>query len=259
VAEAALLQHAEALATFATVTRNREAEFAAIRDTYGPREDHLNFDFGTQLETAVHTLSEVLSAWNIVAPPGWASECHALAHSLSDRHSPFRALTVFDNFTDNTILSNEMATLIDFDFAAFRPAVLDIATPRLTPPGREIHLIPTVLADQIESAYRRRLSDAFPEAEDDPTFYRAAAEARAFWMLYYLQGYGTVIVRSPEQDLGWMKRQIVRELREFLQAAERSPNPPNLTSLAARLEERLATLWNTEGVNELTPYPALSV
>lgn len=259
VAEAALLQHAEALATLASITRNREAEFEAIRATYGPREDHLNFDFGRQLEAAIQRLPELLSAWNIAAPSGWESERHALAHSLTDLDSPFRALTVFDSFTDNTVLSDKTVILIDFDSAAFRPAVLDIAAPRLTPPGREIHAIPTTLADQIESAYRRVLSEACPQAQDDRIFYRAMAEARAFWMLYYLQGYGPVIVRSPEQNLDWMKRQIIRELRGFLQTAGKSYSLPSLTSLAARLEERLTALWNTDGVNELTPFPALRV
>jgi hypothetical protein len=259
-AEAALLQQAETLAALAILTKDREAEFEAIRTAHGPREDHVNFRIGESLADSFGTLLELLSAWGVSVPPGWEAEYHLLCHTLSDARTPFRSLTTFDHYSENAIFADGTVKLIDFDCAQFRPVLLDGVTPRLAPTGTHIHILPPELAERSEEVYRRRLSDAFPEAADTAVFYRAVAESCAFWMFYYLRGYGMhIVVAPPEQDFSWAKRLIVKQLREFLRSAERMNALPLLTEVTTRLEKRLTVLWIREGVNEITPFPALRI
>ena len=108
------------------------------------------------------------------------SELAELQETLSNAE-PFSAFRHVDIAPQNYLLVNDSVKLVDFEYSSYGYFPLDAPLGPFPFPVR--WECDEVLAQEIESVYRKELSSGFPGALDDSTYYRGLLIAWIYWLL----------------------------------------------------------------------------
>jgi len=169
---------------------------------------------------------------------------------------PFHTFVHGDPCPDNVFYVGDSLRLIDLEFAHPALALVDAMYPRMGfPTCWCANRVPGELIGRLETAYRRELLRACPEAGDDRVFGSALVDACGYWLFISLEW---MLERALTEDERWgisgKRARILARLESFIEAAEHFQRRIALRDLAARLLDSLRDSW--AAVEPLPVYPA---
>jgi hypothetical protein len=248
-ATAALMATADALARMHSATLGREDEWLARRDRPRPprfpHADTLHLD----------GFERALGAMGCEVDPGARREMEAVEAELA-APGPFVALTHGDPCPDNILLVDGRAVIIDFEFAAFRHALLDAVYPRMVFPSCWCaNRVPPAIVREFEDRYRSGIAGACPASSDDQQWARGLAVACAGRLI---GSFNWLLPRAIDRNHDWgiatVRQRFVPRLEALVDVSHETGHLPALAALAERAIEALRQRWDPEE-NELPVFP----
>ena len=130
-------------------------------------------------------------------------EITAASAAMHDAH-PYRTFQHHDAGPHNILVTEKGLRLVDFEFAQFDNALLDMTAVRLAfPPFGKGRLLPAEAIEGFENSYRQAVSRAIPEMAEDEFYQLTVEQACVQWIVSKTAGLGEslypVLVRN---DLG---------------------------------------------------------
>jgi Ser/Thr protein kinase RdoA (MazF antagonist) len=262
-----LKMHAHAVAHLHAHTLGQEAEerYWQIRDALGPRGVPRDGKrYGNLLDTQgwgdLRALqAELQKGFDRIGqhvPQAFWDEYASLVAAM-ENPSPFRAYVHNDSCPDNTFLApgNKHLQLIDFERGGYHLCLLDAAYCRLSMPHCYwANRLPDDVAPRVESAYRKVLSQALPEAADDRRFALAMTEACAYWII---SNGMWMVHRDFEKDFTWgsatWRQRVFLRLEQFAATTEEFSHLPAMGTAARETVRRLKSHWTCD---PMPLYPA---
>lgn len=145
------------------------------------------------------------------------SEVAAVFHALREP-GEWLAFSAGDPCPGNVLIDSERTTLIDFEMAAFRHALIDAAALRFPFPHRTPWArIPAEVIRHAEQAYRSERQEQVPAAGDDRAYESALVPAMAAWAILRLARLQRIDVDDSEALR--RRTQIVHTVEAFLETA----------------------------------------
>jgi len=251
-----LTMHAQALAELHAHTLGHEALYRQIRDALGPRGVPRDWKlWGNLLDTQgwgdLRALEGELRKGferigQQVAPAFWDE--YAYLTAAFEGPSPFRAYVHNDSCPDNTFITPGRLRLIDFERGGYHQCLLDAAYCRLSMPHCYwANRLPEDVAPAVERAYRKRLSQALPEAGDDRAFAMGMTEACAYWII---SNGMWMVHRDFENDFTWgsatWRQRVLLRLEQFAATAEEFAHLPVMGAAARETVQRLRSHWTCD-------------
>lgn len=185
-AEEALLAMGTCLGRLHAATAGGEETFAAIQASLGARAPRS--DSSLDLRERWAAIEECFTALKIPLSGEFiqaATEMEAWLHGVH----PLRALAHCDAGVHNFLWIDPQVRLMDFEFASYECALLDVVPARMGfPPSFRSRRVPPHLVTQLEANYRTELGKAIPAAWEDDLFQAALVEACAHWALSRVEG-----------------------------------------------------------------------
>jgi hypothetical protein len=236
-AEEAAVQYAATVGKMHAATIGKQEAFYRIRQKLGPAESPDYAWISSALWETIFTL-------NVAPAAGLADEVKQLTSIMEDP-GPFCAYTHGDPCPDN-ILFGTSGKLLDFEFGAYRHALLEGVYARMPfPTCWCVSRIPAHLMHRMEASYRLELEKGCPAAQDDRLFAQAVAAACAYWTIHDCR----FLQRHLEQDWQWSPGLATARQRFLLrfdvtrEVSEASGCLPAIGKtferIASRLRERL--------------------
>lgn len=248
-AHAALLAYARSLGRLHASTIGRAEEFYEIRAALGPvdrRRDRVTYGGASVTETWHHLKAQVPDVSPSVAAD---SDVTDLVRLLADP-GDYLTLTNGDVCPQNCRLLGDQVRFLDFDGAAFRHAILDVAYlwfPFVDCPCRA--LLPVEIRTNLLSAYRAEMA-----ALDDASFYAGLTAACAAKAIQRAGGWASVKDTDSTYGMRISKRGwLLSTIQTFLDCATQSGTLLELTAWFARLSEQLRMRWPDAPESPLYP------
>ncbi len=200
-AEEALLSIGACLGRLHAATAGGEEEFAAIQARLSASAP--TSDSSLDLRERWQAIEECFNALDVKIPGDFTQAAYEMEAWLHGVH-PLRALTHCDAGVHNFLWIDPNVRLMDFEFASYGCALLDIVPARLGfPPSFRSRRVPPQLVAQLEASYRAELGKAMPAAWEDDLFQNALVEACAHWALSRIEGiwrnYLKIVVEEGEE------------------------------------------------------------
>lgn len=247
-AEAAV-QYAATVGKMHAATIGKQEAYSLIRQGLGPVDLPDYTWMSSVLGAAIETLG-------IIPTAGIEEEVKHLTSMMQDP-GPFSAYTHGDPCPDN-ILPGPSARLLDFEFGAYRHALLEGVYARMPFPtcwcvGR----LPTHLIHRMETRYRMELAKGCPAARDDRLFAQAVAAASAYWTIDDCR----FLHRHLQQDWQWSpglataRQRFLRRFEVAREASDASESFQALGTTFERMAGRLRDLLPPEA-DQMPWYPA---
>lgn len=170
-AEEAAVQYAATVGKMHAATIGKQEAFSHIQKALGPVDLPDYAWIAPVLLDATHTLK--------VAPAAGIEDELKQLTSIMEHPGPFSAYTHGDPCPDN-IIPGTPAKLLDFEFGAYRHALIEGVYARMPfPTCWCVSRLPARVIDRMETSYRRELAKGCPAARDDQLFAQAVAAACA--------------------------------------------------------------------------------
>lgn len=255
-AEALLVSYMKCLGQLHNATRQKNAEFWAIRDSFGLRPDakplyhdpwsNYRQHDSMEVRQAIHEYKEVFRALGIGPDRGVDDEIEAATNKVEEFPGPYSALCQGDqNGPGGCLYPDSCVRLIDFGACGFRHALIEGMPHRLT--WGCTKRIPRRLHSRMEKSYQAELAKDYSDAADDALFHTAMIYAAARWNIFH------TIWRVPDALQGdrprgatSLRQQVIAWLGAFSDMAEEFSQLPALGSSARRMQFRLKALWPPE-------------
>ena len=172
----ALLAHAQAMGRMHGSTYGRKKEWLSLRTSLSPHYQADTDSFDGILRTFRRFATLVGQPESIALE----SELSELQEILSNAE-PFSAFRHVDIAPQNYLLVDDGVKLVDFEYSSYGCFLLD------APLGPFPFLVrwecDEILAQEIESVYRKELSSSFRGALDDAVYYKGVLIAWIYWLL----------------------------------------------------------------------------
>jgi hypothetical protein len=251
-AAAGLRALATALGQLHTRTIGQQARYGRLRRALG-QPSPTQFHSYEVLETA---LAEATTLLAVDPAPGTAADVARVIAAMRDP-GPFLAYTHGDPCPDNWLLTADGLRLLDFEFGAYRHALVDGVYGRVHfPTCWCVNRLPPNLPLAMEAAYRAALVPGCPAAADDRLFSQAVVEACAYWAINTIGIHS--LARLLTADIEWGVATVrQRALLRFDLVARLTAERGTLEALGAtlgRIAAALHTRWPE--VAPLPLYPA---
>ena len=172
----ALLAHAQAMGHMHGSTYGRKNEWLSLRTSLSSRYQAETDSFDGIVRTFRSFAALVGEPESIAVE----SELSELQEILS-KAVPFSALRHVDIAPQNYLLVDDGVKLVDFEYSSYGCFLLDAPLGPFPFPVR--WECDEVLAQEIESVYRKELSSGFREALDDAIYHRGLLIAWIYWLL----------------------------------------------------------------------------
>lgn len=150
----------------------------------------------------------------------------------------FLAFSNGDAGANNFLVDGGDCRLIDFEFAGFRHALIDAVG--LYVPGPMWLRVGDPVADGLEDAYRRALTEGIPEAADDEMFGRGLAAACLAFATERLSRFPRLDARPRGDD---SRAQMISTLESAANTAEDLRSFPELAGWARAVAAVLRRRW----------------
>lgn len=191
VAEEAAVQYAATVGKMHAVTIGKQEAFSHVRQELGPVDIPDYSWISSALWGTIHTL-------NVAPAAGIENELKQLT-SIMENPGPFSVYTHGDPCPDN-ILFGTSAKLLDFEFGAYRHALIEGVYARMPfPTCWCVSRLPARVIHRMETSYRMELAKGCPVAYDDRLFAQAVAAACTYWTIDDCR----FLHRHLEQDWQW--------------------------------------------------------
>ncbi|TAK12276.1 MAG: hypothetical protein EPO32_09300 [Anaerolineae bacterium] len=185
-AEEALVELGTCLGRLHAATAGREEEFAALQARLGARAPVS--DSSLDLRHRWETIEDCFAGLGIPLGADFAGAAAEMESWLHGVH-PLRALAHCDAGVHNFLWMDPGVRLMDFEFASYECALLDVVPARLGfPPSFRSRRVPPELVARLEANYRTELGKALPAAWEDDLFQTALVDACAHWALSRVEG-----------------------------------------------------------------------
>jgi len=173
----ALLAHAQVMGRMHGATYGKQREWLRLRTSLGTfhQEDTGSFD------GILRTFRRLATFVEQPVSAAVETELSELKEMLSDAE-PFFAFRHVDIAPQNYLLLDDGVKLVDFEYSDYGHFLLDAPLGPYPFPVR--WECDEVLAQEIESVYRKELSSGFPGALDDAIYYRVLLIAWIYWLLH---------------------------------------------------------------------------
>jgi len=184
------------------------------------------------LDTATHA-----EALGVTPSSGVEAEVTAIFATLAEPG----ALLAFSNGdagANNFLVDGDDGRLIDFEFAGYRHALIDAVL--LYVPGPMWLTVGDPVADGLEDAYRRALTEGIPEAADQEMFGHGIAAACLAFAVERLSRFPRLDARARGDD---SRAQMVSTLESAAGAAEHHRSFPVLAGWARAVAAALRERW----------------
>ncbi len=248
-AEEAAIQYAAIVGKMHAATVGKQEAFSHIRKALGPVDIPDYTWISSVLWEAIHTLN--------VAPAAGIEEELKQLTSIMENPGPFSAYTHGDPCPDNLLLGTS-ATLFDFEYGAYRHALIEGVYARMPfPTCWCVSQLPAHIIDRMETSYRMELAKGCPVAHDDRLFAQAVAAASAYWTIHDCR----FLHRHLEKDWQWSPGLATARQRFLLrfnvarEAIETSEYLPAIGKTFERMADRLRELLPPEA-DQMPYYPA---
>ena len=172
----ALLTHAQAMGRMHGSTYGRKNEWLSLRTSLSTHYQVETDSFNGILRTFCRFATLVEQPESIALE----SELSELQETLSNAE-PFSAFRHVDIAPQNYLLVDDGVKLVDFEYSNYGYFLLDAPLGPFSFPVR--WECDEVLAQEIESVYRKELSSGFPGALDDAIYYKGILIAWIYWLL----------------------------------------------------------------------------
>lgn len=153
---------------------------------------------------------------------------------------------------NNFLIDDDRGWLIDFEFAGYRSAFVDIVA--LYVPGPMWMAVADPAADGTESAYRTVLAEAIPETSDDRRYGEGVAGAALAFSIMRLHRLPLLDRRPPGDN---SRLQMIATLDAAAAVATAHGVFPALTGWARRVNDGLRIRWPDADVDLATIAPYL--
>lgn len=267
-AEEALLELGTCLGRLHAATAGREQAFAAIQERLGALAPES--DTSLDLRARWENIEACFAALRLPVPGEFilaAAEIEAWLHGVH----PLRALAHCDAGVHNFLWMDPNVRLMDFEFASYECALLDVVPARLGfPPSFRSRRVPPHLVTQLEANYRTELGKAVPAAWEDDLFQTALVEACAHWALSRIEGLwcnylkfaieegeerAREMVGVTEERVSIYRNKVFTYVSCFVDAAADLERAPALRKPLKNLLGEFRKLWPDIELIEM--YPAL--
>ncbi len=265
IAWASLVKFGQTLGRLHSATHGRQSDYARIRRSIGPAEEHVNFDLSGRVRAQMDTILTFCRDWKVDVHDRLLAEISDVIRVIGDVEESRSWLTYthLDLNPNNLIRTPEgNVRIIDFDSAAYRHALLDGVWCRMCFPTHwPTYALPPALLAGVETAYRLELSHAFLGAavDDDNCFQAAVTDACAFWTLIRLSWVAEVAFEaSPKPErVSHLRRQLIVALDRLVGTAEESGLRPGLRTMAEAMLAFIQDRWGDKASDLIHPFPAL--
>ncbi len=172
----ALLAHAQAMGRMHGSTYGRKNEWLSLRTS-----------LGTHYQADTDSYDGILRTFRRFATLVGQSESIAVESELSELQKilsnaePFSAFRHVDIAPQNYLLVDDGVKLVDFEYSSYGYFLLDAPLGPFPFPVR--WECDEILAQEIESIYRKELSSGFRGALDDAIYYKGLLIAWIYWLL----------------------------------------------------------------------------
>lgn len=245
----ALLAYARSLGRLHASTIGRADEFYEIRAALGPVDplaDRVTYG-GAPVTATWSRLKEQLP--QVPTTDGADSDITELVRLLADP-GDYLALTNGDVCPQNCRLFGDHVRFLDFDGAAFRHAILDVAYlwfPFVDCPCRA--LLPIEIRNSLLAAYRAEMA-----VLDDASFYVGLTAACAAKAIQRASGWVSVQDTDATYGMGISKRGwLLSTIQTFLDCAAQSGTLLELAAWFARLSDLSRAQWPDAPESPLYP------
>jgi len=242
----ALEAYAAGLGRLHASTAGRAAEFVALRSSLGLQSEA--DDPFVQMWPArnLPKLPSLCRDLDIDWTEAASVELEAVVAAIAEP-GELNALSQGDTCPDNHRLLEGGVRFLDFEFAGFRHALLDLAFIWLPfPTCQDVQRLPRDLADGATKAYRAEFQI------EDVTFNRALLHARAWWTMLSLGAYLPQALQADKRvGTGTLRQRLLLWLQNF---ADAGPDElPVLRTLTLRLSETLRDRWGADAESLFFP------
>lgn len=230
-----LKDHAEILGDLGAASAGKGEAYGQIRARFGPADPSLAEERGVGPDWPA--ARRYLEHHGLDLPAAADADLADLRDVLQ-RPGPFLALSNGDPQVNNFLVGEGGVRLIDFEAASYRHALTSAVLFHV--PGSSWISCSEPLGLELEAAYRRRLSQGIPEAEDDQRFGLGMAAACLAYALDRLTRMQTLDVR-PLGD--GSRLQMVSTLESAAGVARRYRVLPDLAGWTMRVAAWLRRRW----------------
>ncbi len=245
----ALFRYAKGLGKLHAATIGRENEFFKLRAAEFGGTSAVREPMGEQLHAYARDFCEIAEAQGVAIPSAWHEEIKVVAE-LMDNPGPYLAFTPGDTCPDNhRLMEDGSFRFFDFEFAAFRHALLDAAYLCVPfPTCWCVNRLPSDLAGDLIKAYRAELAPACPDAHDDRQFMVTLAAACAHWTTATLAWSAKgAIEKDGDWGIATVRQRIPFRLENLARIAEQTQTLPVMAEVARALAEKFRALWPETG------------
>jgi hypothetical protein len=257
-AEEGLLLLASVLGRMHGATVGREDDYLRIRTALSASDKSDRSNIARWHRESQTKIVEVCSQLSVSVPEQFGDDVETVAHAIEEP-GPFLAYTHGDPCPDNTLIRGNDLRLFDYEFGAYRHALLDGVYGRIRfPTCWCVGDIPEPVVERMEAAYRKELAKGCPAAENDDLYRRAVLETCASWLMGNL---ASMLPQALEEDGKWgiatYRQRLLKRLAVFIALSKGSDGLGGLRNISEQLLDRLETRWGDE-LEPLPLYPAFS-
>ena len=234
-ASASLMAFAHALGTLHAATVGLADTYYSTREALGPVDR-----FEERTRFLGERSRETCATFEQLGVPMHAAASEELAtlQAILPEPGPFLALSNGDAGLNNFLATGSDGRIIDFEFAGYRHALADAQC--LHVPNSLWLTVGDPVHDGTEDEYRRTLSAAVAEAEDDRVFGLGMAAGCLGMAVERLSRFSKVDARAPGDE---SRVQLVSTLQAACRGAEHHGSLPQLTGWVHGVIELLRERW----------------
>ncbi len=253
-AEAALFAFVRALGRMHASTIGREGEYQRLLDEIGPKRDG-RAERQARVRQNIELFPDIFGPLELEWTPGLVDDVQLVAAAMLEP-GPFLAYTHGDPCPDNDRLLAGGLTFFDFEFGAYRHALLDGAYPRVPfPTCWCVNRMPERLIERLEEAYRAVLVRTCSAAEDKALFRRGIVEASAYWLITTTSNLLDGVLKSDRTwGIASVRQRILYRLEVFARLSLDVGHLETFGRFAVRAREKLMAKWPS--AEPMPLYPA---
>lgn len=242
-----LVAFATALGQMHATTAGRAEEYSQLRSRHEPIDpafDRISI-LGNDIGHSWRQLQEITTSHPYFPPPNdVGSDVDELLRILSEP-GPYLALSNGDTSPANCRISDDRLRFLDFEHAAFRHALLDVAALRFPFPACPCwsHL-PEDVGQRAEDAYRKQMAHSCPDVLDPTKYAQGLTAACAAWTIVRMVRLPKLEKIDEPQPMGFSRRgQLLDTITTTVSCSQQSRSLPTLASWLASVSDVLRVRW----------------
>lgn len=242
-----LVAFATALGQMHASTAGHAAEYYQLRSRYGladPAFDRISI-VGINIESRWKLLRQMVAdLLGLPVPDDVEQDIDTMLLTLSEPR-PYLAFSNGDTCPTNCRITATGLRFLDFEHAAFRHALLDVAALRFPFPGCPCwSRLPATASQKAEHAYRQEMARSCPDILDDARYERELTAACAAWTIVRMLSLPKRDRSDEPHPMGFSRRgQLLDTMHTTIQCSQQSGSLPALAAWLVSVTEALHARW----------------